>query len=271
MGQDDDPASLHRYLYAGVDGVNACDPSGRESLGELISVQGIQSTLRGLITTATIRAAVGGSAGGAVGAAAFWKMGLSPLEGAIEGARIGGELAFASTLGEEVERKAVINGFVTGTIACLAKYFYDLSLEPKNVSGPNYTHEIMREFIRGFASGVEDEVIDGKWLQAEKELQPYIVGAEVLLQDFINTSSGTDQDHIIESFTDAACQTLLEVGADKIAEVYLRGDPPLAAKISNVVVKDIFNEAHKDAVLIAFSPIVTAVSRSITAIFIPHA
>jgi len=121
-----------------------------------------------------------------------------------------------------------------------------------------------------FASGVEDEVIDAKWLKEAEGLQPYVVGLEVLLQDALNTSDGESTFHFFESFADAACQILLEMGADKLAETYLKGDPPLAEKIIGVVGKDVFNEAHKDAVLLAFSSTITATSRSIVNTFLPH-
>jgi len=42
IGSDGDPVSMHRYLYAGADGVNACDPSGRDSsYGEELSADTI--------------------------------------------------------------------------------------------------------------------------------------------------------------------------------------------------------------------------------------
>ncbi len=151
MGSADDPASLHRYLYAGADGVNACDPSGRDILGELVSAEAIQSTLQSLVTSVAIRATTGGSIGAVAGAYGFSALGLSPLEGAIEGGRIGGELALAESLGPEVVNKAIINGFVTGAILYMSKYFYDLAVEPDNLHRPNYRNEGLREFVRGFA------------------------------------------------------------------------------------------------------------------------
>ncbi len=36
MGDNSEPVSLHRYLYAGVDGVNFCDPSGKLALEMMV-------------------------------------------------------------------------------------------------------------------------------------------------------------------------------------------------------------------------------------------
>jgi len=46
MGSESDPISLHRYLYAGADAVNAADPSGRETLAE------VQTTISSQLITA---------------------------------------------------------------------------------------------------------------------------------------------------------------------------------------------------------------------------
>jgi len=84
MGDDDDPASLHRYLYAGGDGVNACDPSGKDPnflLAGLATSMGIGATLGGLQAGLTsyaqtgklqIRAIAEGAAWGALTGAAMY-------------------------------------------------------------------------------------------------------------------------------------------------------------------------------------------------------
>ena len=47
-GNDQDPISLHRYLYVRDDPANDSDPGGQESLGEVLTVSTIQTSLNGL-------------------------------------------------------------------------------------------------------------------------------------------------------------------------------------------------------------------------------
>ncbi len=55
-GSNDDPISLHKYLYANADPVNNTDPSGHDSLGELMVSAGIESMLNGLYISGPLRA-----------------------------------------------------------------------------------------------------------------------------------------------------------------------------------------------------------------------
>ena len=48
-GRDDDPVSLHRYLYANADPIQMVDPSGRDSMGEVLVNIGVRATFTGLI------------------------------------------------------------------------------------------------------------------------------------------------------------------------------------------------------------------------------
>ena len=45
MGSDDDPLTLHRYLYTGNDGINICDPSGQGWLADTLISLGVNATL----------------------------------------------------------------------------------------------------------------------------------------------------------------------------------------------------------------------------------
>jgi len=63
LGDDEDPVSLHRYLYAGADGVNACDPSGQVEfsvLGVQMSIN-IGQTLTSMVGAGITSVAIDGS------------------------------------------------------------------------------------------------------------------------------------------------------------------------------------------------------------------
>ena len=51
MGNNSDPVTLHKYLYANADPVNNIDPSGNISLGSVMSAVNVMSTLVGTATT----------------------------------------------------------------------------------------------------------------------------------------------------------------------------------------------------------------------------
>ncbi len=46
MGNSSDPVTLHKYLYAGADGVNHIDPSGYFHIGDFMSAQTMQTELQ---------------------------------------------------------------------------------------------------------------------------------------------------------------------------------------------------------------------------------
>jgi RHS repeat-associated protein len=45
-GDDEEPSSLHKYLYASSDPVNRIDPSGHDDLAEISTAEGIQATIQ---------------------------------------------------------------------------------------------------------------------------------------------------------------------------------------------------------------------------------
>ena len=51
-GQNPDPASLHKYLYANADPVNLLDPSGRMSMGEIMTTVAVASMFSATIANA---------------------------------------------------------------------------------------------------------------------------------------------------------------------------------------------------------------------------
>ena len=48
-GRGEDPVTLHRYLYANADPIQMVDPSGRDSMGEVLVNIGVRATFTGLI------------------------------------------------------------------------------------------------------------------------------------------------------------------------------------------------------------------------------
>jgi RHS repeat-associated protein len=55
-GDNDDPISLHRYLYANDDAVNRVDPGGKESFGEVLTGMAIGAMIGGLSNAAIVGA-----------------------------------------------------------------------------------------------------------------------------------------------------------------------------------------------------------------------
>jgi RHS repeat-associated protein len=54
-GNNQDPQSLHKYLYAHCNPINSSDPSGTYSFGEMVCVAGIIGCLSGIIAGEVIR------------------------------------------------------------------------------------------------------------------------------------------------------------------------------------------------------------------------
>ena len=84
MGHSDDPVSMHRYTYAGADPVNGVDPSGRETLGGVITGIASSAILRNMVFGAAISAVDTAMAGGSAG---------QVIMSATVGAVVGGALA----------------------------------------------------------------------------------------------------------------------------------------------------------------------------------
>jgi hypothetical protein len=99
-GQTVDPKSLHKYLYAGGDPVNAKDPSGRAELFETSLVEG-----GSLVRTVAYARRIG------------------PLSRCILGVEILGLRAFNGTLKPDVLTIVVTASLVTG---CLSAAFPNL-------------------------------------------------------------------------------------------------------------------------------------------------
>jgi hypothetical protein len=82
-GNNSDPVSLHRYLYAGADPIDNIDPSGHDFIGTLVAV-GITSVLSGIVGAAFggiehgVKGAIGGFVGSFAGTAVSLTL-LAPL------------------------------------------------------------------------------------------------------------------------------------------------------------------------------------------------
>jgi hypothetical protein len=93
-GNNSDPLSLHKYLYAHGNAVMNSDPSGRMTLGELVVVTATKAII-GAVTGAVIGGTIGGldAALDADPSRTFWD---GAEEGAMSGLVIGGFLPFAT-------------------------------------------------------------------------------------------------------------------------------------------------------------------------------
>jgi len=98
-GSGGDPNSLHKYMYASGDGVNASDPSGNFSLSEISISSAINVSFRAVRTVAVLGAKgglIGGLVGGGVGGyfhvlkhGTFEGLAQAMWSGAVQGAAAG--------------------------------------------------------------------------------------------------------------------------------------------------------------------------------------
>ncbi len=87
-GSDNDPLTLHKYLYSSNDPVNRVDPSGNDDLVELSFATSIAQTIKGLAIL-SLKAAGFGAVFGAADALLQGKSGDDTLEEALEGGLLG--------------------------------------------------------------------------------------------------------------------------------------------------------------------------------------
>ena len=147
MGMDEDPVSMHRYLYAGTDGVNGVDPSGAMTTAQVSA---------SLVVASTLFSA-------AVGMFTFDKLGGSKLDGAITGARLGFAISFSLTYEPELVGNAVVSGFSN---ALASSFGYVISNFAKGGSANPFLHADFAgrcaiEAIKGFTTGFEAVLYGG--------------------------------------------------------------------------------------------------------------
>lgn len=110
-GSSFDPPTLHKYLYGANDPLNKIDPSGRQSMGELMAVGAMLGAMtaiaivqpRGVLQTinTTLAGVLGGMAAAAVLAYAAGVAGASVVVGAA---------GTAGTVGTAAARVAIVDG-----------------------------------------------------------------------------------------------------------------------------------------------------------------
>jgi RHS repeat-associated protein len=137
-GDSFDPQSLHKYTYANCDPCNQIDPSGLESLGELLIVSGVIGLL---------------AAG--LGAAVFHATGGSAVRGAIIGFIAGFSFAFAFFEGKLP--LAVVLAFAQGFGAAAVAYLASVALGHEISGG-----QVFQTFAQGFAFGAANAAFGGK-------------------------------------------------------------------------------------------------------------
>ncbi len=202
MGSADDPASLHRYLYAGADGVNSCDPSGDEEF-----------SLTNVVATTAITAGLGAD----LGYSYFSSIGGSGVEGIIVGAEIGGSLGYGASTGNFP--RIFIAGSFGGIASVMAKGVIDFFRhKPREAEGGvTYQNQQVREFLRGFASGCLASVI-GQYLHSHDEsYEKWAVAASIIVQDTISFVS----ENGIQPKWQTAVAAIVGTGLDALMEAVL--------------------------------------------------
>ena len=181
MGDNADPVSMHRYLYAGADGVNSLDPSGMETLQSIIQANAIQAGLYatiGAVTTGALTYAVTGDAsliipgmiqGGRIGLSLF----LLQKEGVLQG--LGPQERFL---------KGIAMGVLTGVGQLIGQYISDFS--SGNLMRNTHKKEkgrLFMAFLSGFANGIEGVAFDTVTSSYPPELITFFL---TIGQDLIN-------------------------------------------------------------------------------------
>ncbi len=160
-GRDQQPISLHRYLYGANDPVDMIDPSGCDPLGDLLVTMAIGATIGGISSavgdyalnrTVTVSSVVEGAAFGAV---------LAPIAVAVPAVGIGlsisglfssGLIAYSTftnpsaSSSQKIAATALIIASIYGAKTSLDYYNNIQSIEP------NATLTINRDFLFGFTS-----------------------------------------------------------------------------------------------------------------------
>ena len=138
-GNNDDPVSLHRYLYASGDPVDRVDPSGKDDLVEVLTANAIGIGL----STAISSAAVG----------YFYNKRYGPkytLTGAIAGAQLGFSFSYAFYNEERLPITAE-SALFGGAMSFLVEYLADFSEGKLEKVSEDRLGE--RVFIEGAANG----------------------------------------------------------------------------------------------------------------------
>jgi len=152
-GSDDDPVSLHRYLYASGDPTNRIDPSGNDdSLAGTLAATGINAILIGTI------------GGGAIGGASFYVTGNNPFVGAFFGAEAG--LSFAAAYSTGRIAPAIFSAVTTAAFAyaidVAAGHLITHELPAKDDAGrTKFAQKAFKDIFEGIATGAASVAFGG--------------------------------------------------------------------------------------------------------------
>jgi hypothetical protein len=136
-GNDEDPISLHKYLYVGANPANMIDPSGHDDIAEISFTIGISTGLgavAGYVYTGSLKGASFGALGGGI---------------------VGLTLAFGSAK-QKVD--VIVAGTSNAAFQALANFFTEYQDQILNIPPPTQQQE--RELIvEAFAAGTTNALV----------------------------------------------------------------------------------------------------------------
>ncbi len=140
-----DPVSLHRYLYAGADPVNGTDPSGRNTLAEVL-------------TTLFIRTAIGAAIQGGIGLVASALIGTVTWKGPTYTLSVDTSSPQGITVGLTDYSSSKVDGKYTRALNLLTLVSVDAEFGSKDEDGPTSS---AIPTVRGALGGVAGAAIKG--------------------------------------------------------------------------------------------------------------
>ncbi len=136
-GNDEDPISLHKYLYVGANPANTIDPSGHDDIAEISFTIGISTGLgavAGYVYTGSLKGASFGALGGGI---------------------VGLTLAFGSAK-QKVD--VIVAGTSNAAFQALANFFTEYQDQILNIPPPTQQQE--RELVvEAFAAGTTNALV----------------------------------------------------------------------------------------------------------------
>ena len=195
-GRNEDPISLHRYLYASVDPMNRFDPGGRDDtlIGQL-STLGVNA----IISTAAF-GLVGAVSGGIYYSARFGFNTTNFGEGAITGGELGLAFGYARAVGRLpiTTESALIGGTVSVLVEGLADYsrgkFQEDFIDK---------HKGEKSFIEGLSNGAITGALGNV-------ASPFVLATSAtFLQDLLSADKPIHQADFIRIVSDSVVQGVI--------------------------------------------------------------